>query len=109
MIHMKNLFTFTLLGLLLAGVVVFQAGCLSALTSHPSPEAYAVQQGLASTNDSQAVAWLNVARSINASVTPSPLKEPVDLALFSLVTLASAAAGWLARHQTQRRDKSKLP
>ena len=86
--------------LLVVLAAVLCAGCDSLLVQHPSAASLPVQLGAASTNDVNLVSWLELARTANAAVNPSPLAQPVDQLLNALTVLASAFAGWYARHRS---------
>lgn len=80
----------------------FSASC-SMLKERAAPDSLPVLTATATTNESQAAAWLMLARDVNSKVTPQPYTVPIDMALASLITLANVAAGYLGhRHATTK-------
>ena len=70
------------------------------LTSPTSPESIPVALGTATTNDSELVAYLKTAQDANAAFNVTSTSAPINLMLAGAVSLASAWAGWYARHKT---------
>jgi hypothetical protein len=93
----KALLPLFALGLFCAFIII---GCAAPFVEKATTTSVPVQLGAATTNDTQVNAWLSVARVLNDKVNPTPTREPVDLVLVSLMTLATAASGWIARHKT---------
>ncbi len=88
-------------------VMALGAGC-ALLTEKVSSGSAPVVAGVASTNDSVAVAWIDAARKVNADLPVTPYSPLVDAALGSLASLAAASGGWLVRHGQQKAvDKAK--
>lgn len=56
------------------------------------------------TNAPAAVAALNAVARLNDSYNATTTREPLSILIGTAITAASAAAGWIARHKTQRRD-----
>jgi hypothetical protein len=88
-------------GLLLAVVVTLSA-CHAMLVDTPSPKSLPVTMGIVDTNSPNLVAYLSAARTINSTMNPTPYAPAIDGLLTGLVTLASAFAGWYARHATAK-------
>lgn len=86
---------------LLIVVAAIVGGCSfdKAMTQHAAPDSVAVTTGAATTNDVEAVAYAKLVRAINANANPTPTREPLDAVLGAGVAVASALAGWYARHK----------
>jgi hypothetical protein len=74
-------------------------GC-SMLATPASPQSLPVTLGTATTNDSELTAYLKTAQAANAAFNVTSTSEPINLMLAGAVSLASAWAGWYARHKT---------
>lgn len=77
-------------------------GCASAFRTHAATDDFPVQWGAATTNDTQAVAWLLAARALNRAANPTPTAPVVDTILGAGVLLAGAVGGYLTRHHAQK-------
>jgi hypothetical protein len=94
---MKTLPTLTILILTITLSTV--VGC-STLLSPASPASLPVTLGSATTNDTELVAYLKTAQAANAAFNVTSTNAPINLMLAGAVSLASAWAGWYARHKT---------
>jgi len=74
-------------------------GC-STLLSPASPASLPVVTGAATTNDTELVAYLKTAQAANEAFNVTSTSAPINLMLAGAVSLASAWAGWYARHKT---------
>ena len=74
------------------------AACRSAFLTPSSPTSLPSLTGAAGTNDSEVIAWLKFAQQVNSTANITPTNQPIDRAITALEVLASAAAGWFARH-----------
>jgi hypothetical protein len=90
-----------LIGALFA-VLLTLVACKPLLVSTPNPNSFVVQSGLAPTNEPNAVAYLMAAQKINQTYDTSPYAPAVTGLLNGLTAIASAAAGWYARHTTAK-------
>lgn len=65
---------------------------------HPEQPVFVSQDS----NAPAIVAAFQYAREVNARANPTQAREPIDMILTGLGTVAAAAAGWYARHRTAR-------
>jgi hypothetical protein len=77
-------------------------GCASLLANHPTPTSPVLQISGVTTNDVNLVAYLKAAEAVNQAVDVTPANGSVGLLLAAATALASAAAGWYARHSSAR-------
>jgi 3-deoxy-D-manno-octulosonic-acid transferase len=94
---MKTLPALTILVLTITLSTV--VGC-STLLSPASPASLPVVTGSATTNDTELVAYLKTAQAANEAFNVTSTAAPINLMLAGAVSLASAWAGWYARHKT---------
>jgi len=87
--------TILVLTIILSTVV----GC-STLLSPASSASLPVVTGAATTNDTELVAYLKTAQAANEAFNVTSTAAPINLMLAGAVSLASAWAGWYARHKT---------
>lgn len=99
---MKTKFALTML----VFSVAVGAGCRQMLLEKAAVTSPPVSAGAATTNDPNAVAWLNFARTINARGNPTPTQPLVDAILYGITSLVSVAAGWYARNHTAKGEVS---
>ena len=90
---MKLKFLFAMLG-----ICGFVFGCKALLGTAVSPSSLPVSIGAATNGTPELVAWLQTASAINAAANPTPTSPAIASLLGAITTLASAAAGWYARH-----------
>lgn len=77
-----------------AALVTLTCGCESLITKQEPATDLPAQLGLATTNDTQLVAYLRAAQTANAAVNPTPTEPLVNQLLGTLILLAGAAAGF---------------
>jgi hypothetical protein len=97
---MKRLIRWTP-ALLIAGMTILLTSCGAmgrAWTTPAAPTSMPVLSGAATTNDSEAIAWMRMAKATNSLANPTPTEPLINLALASFISLSSAAAGYWARH-----------
>lgn len=90
-----------IVGLILcASIALITVGCELALHRTAKENSLPVITGAATTNDVNAVAYLELLKKTNTSLNPTPTAQPINMALDGLIALAAAGAGWYARHRT---------
>lgn len=90
------------LAMVVTGVSLIIVSCANSPFVRPAnPQSLPVKYGVATTNDSQVTAWLELARKVNSTVNVTPTEPALDVVLNSLVALSCAAAGWFGRHASQ--------
>ena len=91
-----------------AGILIFimltcGVGCSPTFEAGTArPNSFPVLTGAATTNDSQAVAWLKEVKQVNG-YAPTPVQAPVNYTLDALIGLGTFAAGWITRHKTVKK------
>lgn len=80
------------------GAVTF-TGCTS-LVSPASQSSLPVQMGAATTNDANAVAYVQLARQLNQQLNPTQTEPLVDALLGGVGLIVAAGVGFWVRHQT---------
>ena len=91
--------TLILISLLAAAVVLWATGCGTLLGTHAGQSSLPVELGASTTNTPNAVAYLQLAKVINASANPTPTEAPINTALDGLIALAAMASGyWVHRN-----------
>ena len=91
-----------LCGCFLVAALLAVTSCASLLGTKPKPTDPVVTTGLATTNDVNAVAYINAARQLNAALNPTPTEPLINGILLGLGTIAAAAGGWYARNHTAK-------
>ena len=81
-------------------IVLMATACGTLFTQKPAPSSLIVTSGLATTNDMNAVAYINAARQLNTTLDPTPYAPLVNAGLLALAAVASAFGGWYARNHT---------
>lgn len=79
-----------------AAVLIITTGCKSMLGTTASANSVPVNTGAATTNDVNAVAYLELARQLNATLNATPSSPLVNDGLTALIALVSGLAGALA-------------
>ena len=83
--------------------------CDAMLERKASANSYPIKLDVATTNDLQTIAWLQLASRLNQIGNPTPTQEPISVAIGAAIGIISAFSGWWARHNTSRRVDTRPP
>lgn len=85
--------------LLVSFCTLLGAGCTSLFQKKAPEQSLPVLSGAASTNDTQAVAWLRYALELNHNAPATAAQPIIDATLGAGIAIASGISGWMARHK----------